>query len=88
MPDVLVLVCQHCRWRPPNDLQMALVEAHFDMEPGHDPTDIKLDMVAWCHRCNLEMPLDRTEHLHDGRTRYHHSCPRCHRRDTVTQEAR
>jgi hypothetical protein len=87
MSDVLVLVCKHCRWRPPGGLVMSLVEAHFDLEDGHDPTDIRMDMVAWCHRCGVEMPLDRSEGLRDGRVRYHHSCPRCRRSAVVVQAA-
>lgn len=83
----LVLVCKLCRWRPPNDLEMNLVQAHFDLEPDHNPEDIQLELVAWCHRCDLEMPLDRTETLRSGRLRHHHSCPRCRRSEVITQEA-
>lgn len=40
MADVLTLVCKVCRWHPPPGLEMSIVEAHFDVEPDHDPTDI------------------------------------------------
>lgn len=81
----LVLVCRHCRWRPPGDLEMALVEAHFDMEPDHDPSDIKLELVAICDRCDLEMPLDRIEPRRTGGTKNYFTCTKCRRSKVVLQ---
>jgi len=81
----MVLVCKLCRWRPPNDLQVTFVEAHFDLEPDHDPTDIRLELVAWCDWCEAEMSHDRTETMASGKVRHHYSCNRCHRSKTVTQ---
>jgi len=85
--DLLVLVCAipTCRWRPPADMEVSLLEAHFDLEEGHDPANIHLELVAWCRRCNVEMNLDRSEHLHDGRVRHHYSCRACHRRGSCIQ---
>ncbi len=87
MSDLLVLVCAipTCRWRPPADLEMNLVEAHFDLEDGHDPADVRLELVAWCRRCDLEMRLDRSEVVPAG-IRHHYSCGACHRRGTALQE--
>ncbi len=84
----LVLACQICRWRPPNDLEMNLVAAHFDMEPDHDPEDIKLELVMICDRCDLEMPLERTAPRSDGRTSCYHTCGRCHRTKVIVQAER
>lgn len=86
--DLLVLVCAipTCRWRAPNDMEITLLEAHFDLEEGHDPDNIRLEMVAWCRRCNVEMNHDRTEQLAGGRVRHHYSCGSCHRRDSVIQQ--
>lgn len=86
--NLLVLVCavKTCRWRPPGDLQISLLEAHFDLEEGHDPEQLRLEMVAWCHRCDVEMNFDRTEQLRGGRQRHHYSCAVCHRRDSVAQD--
>lgn len=90
-PDLLVLVCNadpaRCRWRPPGDLQMALVEAHFDIEDGHDPNNIKLELVAWCHHCDAEMTLFRTQALGPGRARYYYLCPTCRRTRWVIADA-
>lgn len=83
VPDGLTLVCKICRWLPPADLQMNLVQAHFDVEPDHQPEDIQLELVAMC-RDNVEMTLDRTVVMPGGR-RHHYTCPRCHRSRTVIQ---
>ena len=79
----LVLCCGICRWRPPNDMEMNLVEAHFDMEPDHDPDDIRLELVAIC--CDLEMAFDRTETRQSGGTRHHYSCGKCRKSKVVDQ---
>lgn len=84
----LVLVCKICRWRPPNDLEMNLVQAHFDIEPDHDPEDLWMELVALCPRCDLEMPIDRSEARHDGTTVHHYTCNGCRRSWTVTQRSR
>jgi len=81
--DLLVLVCNavpdRCRWRPPGDLQMDLVAAHFDMEEGHDPANIRLELVAWCSHCDGEMKLFRTTDLEPGWQRHYFQCPTCRR---------
>lgn len=81
----LVLVCRICRWRPPDDLEMEIVRAHFDLEPDHDPEDIKLELVMICDRCGLEMLLERAEPLRDGGERHHFGCPSCRRTKSVVQ---
>lgn len=85
MAEVLRLVCRICRWRPPDDMEMSIVVAHFDLEPDHDATDIKLELVAVCDRCDLEMPMDRIEPLRDGGSRHRFTCTRCHRSKAVVQ---
>ena len=43
----LRLRCHECGWVPPDDLQMALVEAHYGME--HPDTEkITLDLLPVC----------------------------------------
>lgn len=75
----LELVCQHCRWRPPRDLQMELVAAHFDMEDGHDPGQIKMELVAWCNRCDIEMVNERSYNTPKGWQRILWRCNGCRR---------
>ncbi len=87
MSDALRLACQICRWRPPNDLDMALVQAHFDLEPDHDPNDIRMELVAVCDRCDLEMFFSATLPAPGGRQRHEFECPACHRTTRITQEA-
>ncbi len=86
VPAGLVLCCQICRWRPPGDIEMNLVEAHFDLEPDHDPANIRLELVAVC--CDLEMRLDRTERRRSGSLRHHYTCGKCRRSKTINQEER
>lgn len=91
-PDLLVLRCNaapdRCRWRPPLDLTMDLVAAHFDLEEAHDPTDIKLELVAWCWRCDVEMDLFRSQDLGQGAERHHYQCPLCRRTRSIVQHPR
>jgi hypothetical protein len=82
IPTGLSLVCAICRWQPPGDLEMNLVESHFDMEPDHDPGNIKLELVALC--CGLEMALDRSEIRTPGWW-HHYTCGKCHRSRVVKQ---
>ncbi len=86
IPTGLSLVCHVCRWQPPDDLEMSFVQAHFDVEPDHDPGNIKLELVALC--CGLEMAMARTEPLRSGGQRPHYSCGKCHRSRTVNQDPR
>ena len=87
-PDLLVLVCaiETCRWRPPNDLVMDLVQAHFDLEDDHDPNNIRLDLVAWCYHCNTEMVLFRSQDLGQGTYRHYYLCRACRRTRNAVQE--
>ena len=88
-PDLLVLRCNaapdRCRWRPPGDLDMRLVQAHFDMEDGHDPEHIRLELVAWCRRCDVEMNLFRSLDLGQGTVRRWYLCGICRRTRSVVQ---
>jgi hypothetical protein len=87
MPAGLALCCQICRWRPPGDLTMDFFQVHFDLEPDHDPENIKLELVAVCDRDGLEMTLGRSETTGTGRIKRHYQCPGCHRSRAVWQEA-
>jgi len=82
MPD-LVLVCRPCRWRPPADTVMEAVKLHFEVE--HDTAEVAMEMVAWCDRCDCEMPLEMTGTTRSGTTVHLHRCPHCHRRYEVRQ---
>lgn len=42
----LRLECKRCQWVPPTDMQMAVVEAHFDVD--HDTGNIELNLVPAC----------------------------------------
>ncbi len=81
--DALVLVCQLCRWRPPEGEPVSLVAAHFDVD--HDTTDVRMELVAWCDRCDQQMTYDRTSAIRGGGQKHHYSCGRCHRSTVVTQ---
>lgn len=81
----LILVCKICRWRPPEDLEVNLLQAHFDMEPDHDPENITVELVAICDRCDVEMPVERSIPRPSGGTKVYHGCPKCHRTKVVIQ---
>jgi len=82
MPD-LVLLCKQCRWRPPTDTVMEAVALHMEVE--HDTDDISMEMVAWCERCDLEMPLEEKIPHRSGSVVCVHRCTRCKRRYDVRQ---
>lgn len=88
-PELLVLRCNaapdRCRWRPPGDLTMELVAAHFDMEEGHDPNNIRLELVGWCHHCDVEMDVFRRQDLGQGAQRHYYQCQLCRRTRWVDQ---
>lgn len=84
VPVGLSLVCRICRWVPPEEISVGLLQVHFDLEPDHDPEKIDLELVALCERDGLEMGLDRTVPAPGG-VRHHYSCPRCHRSRVVFQ---
>lgn len=70
----LRLWCHECKWLPPDDLQMALVEAHYGMEhPGAEK--ITLDMLPVCV-CGKPMESTRTRPTGGGFKDYF-SCPAC-----------
>ena len=81
----LVLVCKICRWHAPGNMEMTFIEAHFDIEPDHDPADITLELVAWCQDCDGEMLHVDAEEFTEL-TLHHYLCLRCNRTGTVTQE--
>lgn len=80
VPDGMALTCQLCGYRPADNLTMGVLAAHFETE--HDTADVRLDLVVICDRCDVVMPLQRTQ----GRKSYH-DCPRCHRTRVITQSA-
>lgn len=45
----LRLQCHHCAWLPPEDMEMALVEAHYGLEhPGAGQVALDLKPVCPC----------------------------------------
>ena len=42
----LRLECKLCGWVPPEDMQMAVVQAHFDMD--HDTGNVALNLAPAC----------------------------------------
>lgn len=70
----LRLWCRECKWLPPGDLQMALVEAHYGMEHP-DAEKITLDMLPVCV-CGKPMESTVTRPTGGGFKDYF-SCPAC-----------
>lgn len=70
VPDGMALACQTCGWRPPVDLVMGVVAAHFETE--HDTTDVRLDLIVLCPHCDLSMPFVYSRNGVD-----HFSCDEC-----------
>lgn len=79
VPDGMALLCQTCQWRPDENLTVGLMQAHFETE--HDTSDIRLDLVALCPRCDTAMAF---EHHHAGRD--HFVCATCRRARTIRRE--
>jgi len=70
--DRLRLRCHECEWLPPDDLEMALVEAHYGMEhPGAEK--IKLDLLPVC-TCGTVMEFAHTRPTGGG-FRDYFRCP-------------
>lgn len=68
----LRLRCHECKWLPPDDLEMSLVEAHYGME--HPAAEkITLDLVPVC-ACGEAMGLTHTRPTGGGFKDYF-QCP-------------
>lgn len=74
LADRLRLRCHHCRWLPPEDMEMALVEAHYGMEHPGAPK-ITLDLVPVC-ACGDSMDHTETKPTGGG-FKDHFKCPGC-----------
>ena len=72
VPDGFALQCQTCHYRPPENITIAVLAAHFETEHGTDKVD--LDLVALCPRCDRAMRHDFTHGLVD-----HFVCDPCRR---------
>jgi len=79
VPDGFALLCKTCRLRLANDATMAVVEQHFALE--HQTTDLRLELVAICPRCDEPMRHDYTLGLVDV-----FACDRCHRTRRVRRD--
>lgn len=77
--DGFALRCQFCDYRPPRDITVGVLGAHFDTE--HDGAHPQMELIVLCPRCDGEMPLERE--LTPGR-KYLHTCSRCRRTRIVT----
>ncbi|GAA4439514.1 hypothetical protein [Phytohabitans houttuyneae] len=80
--DGMALVCATCRWRPIGELTMGVVEAHFETEPDHDASNLKLELVVLCPRCDQEMVFERSVGDRDI-----FNCAPCHRTRSIRREA-
>lgn len=80
VPDGFALVCAVCRLRLALDATMAVVEQHFELE--HQSTDLRLELVAICPRCDQPMRHDFSHGLND-----HFACDHCHRSRVVRRTA-
>lgn len=80
-PDGMGLCCIHCRFVFPGEITSGVMAAHFETE--HGTTDVKLELVALCPRCEKPMMFERTETLSSGLLRDYFSCNDCHRSRTV-----
>lgn len=77
--DGMALACRHCRHRFPDGVTVGVISAHFETE--HDRSDVQLDLVVLCPRCDAEMALERQE---PGRDTFH--CPPCHRTRVIKRQ--
>jgi hypothetical protein len=80
MPDLgnlasrLRLWCHHCRWLPPEDMEMALVQAHYGLEHP-DAGKITLDLKP---ACPCGDPMEHTEtRPTGGGFKDYFTCPAC-----------
>jgi len=84
-PDVpvgMALRCKHCGWFPSEGLSMGVVVAHFDTE--HHTTEVHLELVVLCQRCDTPMEFERTLTAQNG-FRDVFYCHTCHRVRQVTR---
>lgn len=70
--DGMALACRPCRHRFPEDVTVGVLAAHF--ETAHGTTDVQLDLVVVCPRCDAEMTFERAERRRDV-----FACAPCHR---------
>lgn len=82
MSDGFGLACPECKHIFSMKITMGVVAAHMEVE--HNITEVKLDLVVLCLRCDGIMPLERTEHTKSG-PKHHHYCDRCKRSRIVNQ---
>lgn len=76
--DGFGLACTHCRYLFPLDITTGVLAAHFETE--HDTTDVKLELVVLCPRCNGAMELESTRGNLSS-----FACKPCHRTRVVKQ---
>jgi hypothetical protein len=76
----MALICRVCGWRPDGGIPMGIVAAHFVTE--HDSTDVRVELVALCLRCDKPMTYERSEGLQDF-----FSCLACHRTRVIGRTA-
>lgn len=82
--DGFGLACTHCSYVFPNEISAGVMAAHFEAE--HGVTDVRVELVVLCFRCETPMKLERTEPVAAGRLHYY-ICETCQRTRRVTQEA-
>ena len=80
-PDGMALLCQTCRWRPDENMPTGLMVAHFETE--HGTTDVRLELVALCPRCDIPMTFDYSHGDKD-----YFGCVQCRRTRTIRRGGR
>jgi 5-methylcytosine-specific restriction endonuclease McrA len=73
------LACVYCGHLFPMTITVAVMAAHFQVEPGHQP-EPKVELVALCPRCGKAM-----KHRFKVGHRHYFDCEPCYRRRVVTQ---
>lgn len=67
----LRLECIHCGWPAPDDMQLAVVQAHMDMD--HDTAEVALSLVPAC-TCGTTMAHTHSSSA-DGVKKDYFRCP-------------
>lgn len=76
--DFWALACTHCGYRFPTTITVGVMAAHFEAE--HDTTDVRVELVVLCDRCNQVMT-----HFATVGEEIHYQCEPCHRGRIIHQ---
>lgn len=76
--DDMALACKHCAYRFPIHITVGVMAAHFETE--HDTTEVELELVVVCPRCDRVMAFE-----HSIGNKDHFACSSCHRVRVITR---